>query len=327
MELRTIARQDGEPATILDRLSRSWLTRAAVRNPEYVEDPAPAFDPALHDFPPALLPFRAHPDYAGLDEATQRRVQALAWISWNRRVVDTEEAVVCRALAALLGGHTDLRLTGAARMTIRQTLLDEYFHSQIHEVAAALTARQRQLAPELVARLARPGYSHRSYRAAAAELREAWEKDVALLVWAVVGELSIYEFLTLVSDDPMVQLGSRSLLRLHERDEAAHATVVAHALREHFHELTAPQRACFARCLPLAIHSLSQQDWSVWTDVLELAGVPRARQIVDDVEHDRGVPDQLPLLRGFDRVIAFCADVGLEPPPTELEPGQARYVR
>jgi hypothetical protein len=327
MDHRPAPRPDSEPKAILERLSSSWLTRAAVRNTQYVEDPEPAFDPQLYDFPPALLPFRAHPAYLMLDEPVQRRVQALAWISWNRRVVDTEEMVVCKALAALLNGQTDLSLKGPARVTIRQTLLDEYFHSHIHEVAARITARERQLAPALIDRLSRPGYSHRSYRATAARMTESWEKDVALLTWAVVGELSIYEFLTLVSDDPMIQPGSRALLRLHERDEAAHATVVAHALGEHFHELGEPQRACFVRCLPLAMHSLSQQDWSVWCDVLELAGVANARDIVADVEHDRGVPDQLPLLRGYQRVTSFCEDVGIELPAAALEPEAARYVR
>ncbi|WP_258196714.1 diiron oxygenase [Nocardia farcinica] len=58
----------------------------------------------------------------------------------------------------------------------------------------------------------------------------------ARLTWAVVGELSIYEFLTIVSDDETIQPGSRQLLELHERDEAAHASIVAQVMRGHFHE-------------------------------------------------------------------------------------------
>jgi hypothetical protein len=109
------------------------------------------------------------------------------------------------------------------------------------------------------------------------------------------------------------------LLELHERDEAAHASVVAQALGEHFHELSTRQRDCLARCLPLAMHSLSQQDWLVWGDVLEVAGVDGARAIVKDTENDRTVPDQLPLLRSYERIESFCQDVGIVLPVEEQE--------
>lgn len=54
---------------------------------------------------------------------------------------------------------------------------------------------------------------------------ESWEKDIAGLAWVVVGELSIYEFLNIISSDDSIQPSSRTFLRLHEIDEAVHATL------------------------------------------------------------------------------------------------------
>ncbi|WP_028479888.1 diiron oxygenase [Nocardia sp. CNY236] len=259
-------------SSVLDRLCKTWLTRAAVRNPNYDDESAARFVPELHDFPPELLPFNDHPTYVALDEPIHRRVQALAWVAWNRRVVETEELVVCRALLALMNGETD------------------------------------------IARLRRPGHSYRSLLAATADSREAWESDIARLTWAVVGELSIYEFLTIVSNDERIQPGARVLLELHERDEAAHASLIAQVMRGHFHELGTQQRARFVDFLPHAMTSLSQQDWVVWKDVLELAGVDQAAAIVADVENAPDVADHVPLLRSYQRIASLCHDVDIDLP-------------
>lgn len=300
--------------SLLERLCASWVDRAAVRNPDYHDGLGERFIPELYDFPPGLLPFKNHPAYLALDEPVHRRVQSLAWLAWNRRVVDTEELVVCKALIALMSGGTDIRLTGASRSAIRYTFLDEAFHSHMHEVAIGVIVRERGLPLELVDQLRRPGYSYRSLLAATKDMSERWETDIAHLTWAVVGELSIYEFLTIVSSDESIQPGSRELLTLHERDEAAHASIVAQVLREHFHALGRAQRACFVSCLPHAMTSLSQQDWAVWRDVLELAGVEKAAAIVADTEHDADVPNQLPLLRSYRRITSLCEELDIELP-------------
>ncbi|WP_437931893.1 diiron oxygenase [Sorangium sp. So ce291] len=300
--------------SIVDRICRNWSTMSTVRNGEFVEVPEPSFDPEMHDFPRQLLPFRNHPEYASLDESVHRRIESFAWVSWNKRVVDTEERVVSPALAALMSGGTDIRLKGSARMAIRQALVDEYFHSHMHDVAVGITARGRDLPVELTDRLNRPACVYRSYAKTAERLESSWEKDLARLAWCVVGELSIYEFLGRVSEDETIQPSSRTLLKLHERDEAAHASLVAQVMRDHFSQFSTKQRDAFINYLPLAMDGFSQEDWLVWQDILEVAGVASAKQIVSDVQNDRCVPGHLPLLRSFKRVEDFCNDLGFELP-------------
>ena len=302
---------------VVERLSRSWSKRATVRNGEFIEVPEPIFDPDKYDFPPQLIPFKNHPDYVALDRAIKLQVETLSWIAWNKRVIDTEELVISPGLIALMNGGIDLCVTGTDRTAIRQTLVDEYFHSHMHEVAIGVTIRGRNLSAQLVDQLNRPAWVYRSYAMAAEGMEERWEKDVARLAWCVVGELSIYEFLGQVSRNPMIQPASSTLLRLHEQDEAAHASIVAQIMRDHFHEFREEQKNCFVKCLPLAMNGFAHEDWLMWQDILELAGVESARKIISEVQSDSSIPNQLSLMRSFQRVEDFCSDLGLDIPTSE----------
>lgn len=298
--------------TIVDRICRNWSTKSAVRTGEFTEVPEPFFEKEKRDFPSRLIPFSSHPLYRELGEPVHRQVEALAWVSWNKRVVDTEELVVSPALVALMSGSTDIALKGTSRMAIRQTLVDEYFHSHMHDIAVGLTLRGRGIPEGVADRLNRPACVYRSYLETAEDMEHNWEKDLARLAWCVVGELSIYEFLTIVSSDETIQPASRTLLRLHERDEASHASLIAQVMRAHFHELSDEQKECFSRCIPKAIRGFSQEDWLVWKDILDVAEVDSATKIIEDTKQNRDVPDSLPLTRSFLRISDFCRDVGID---------------
>lgn len=297
---------------VVDHLCRSWSTRATVRSGEFVEVPEPIFDIEMRDFPPQLLPFSNNLSYTKLNTKLQRRVESLAWIAWNKRVIDTEELVISPGLITLMNGTTDLSVTGTDRTAIRQTLVDEYFHSHMHEIAIGITVRGRDISTELIDQLNRPALVYRSYASAAKGMKENWEKDVARLAWCIVGELSIYEFLGSVSGDPLIQPSSSTLLRLHEQDEAAHASLIAQIMRNCFHEFGERQRSCFVKCLPLAMDGFRQEDWLMWQDILEISGVKNAQAIISDTRGDSSIPNQLSLLRSFQRVKSFCSDVGID---------------
>ena len=297
--------------SVVDRICRNWSTKSAVRSGEFKEVPEPFFDIGKRDFSSRLLPFNNHPDYISLGEKAHRYIETLAWISWNKRVVDTEELVVTPALASLMNGATDINLQGSSKMVIRQAIVDEYFHSHMHDIAVGLTVRGRNISEDIVDQLNRPACVYRSYLATANKFEHEWEKNIARLAWCLVGELSIYEFLTIVSSDESIQPASRTLLRLHERDEASHASLMAQVMKDHFYQLGEKQKQCFVECLPAAVRGFSQEDWLVWEDILKLAQIDGYRKIISDVKANNNVPDMLPLTRSFQRISDFCRDVGI----------------
>lgn len=293
------------------KLCGNWSQRAAVRSPKWSESPLPEFDAEKKDYPTELLPFCHHPEYVKLDEATRQRVESLAWIVFNKRVVDTEELVVSPALMAMLEGDTDLNLTGNDRAAIRQTLIDELFHTHMHEVAVGMTVRGRNIPADVIDSLNRPACNYRSLQEELAIRNEPWEKDIARIAWVIVGELSIFEFLALVSSYKTIQPASRNLLRLHEVDEAAHSSVIAEVMVRHFDDLNSHQQKLLGECLPRAMRGIAQQDWLVWQDVLELAGVSAAEKIIEDMQNDSNTKNEIPLKRSYQRIHNLCEEVGL----------------
>lgn len=302
------ATQDGYPRDTIERLTASWATRSTVRCGAF--DEALSLRPVdeLSDFPPALIPFASHPDYECQDDRLHRKAEALAWVAWNRRVVDNEELIVAPALASLLSGTSGLTLHGIDGLAVRQIVVDEYFHSYMHEHAMAATRRRFDLSP---ATLQRRTYSYRSYLAAAEGFGPGWQAEVALLAWMVVVELSINEYISIISRSSEIPEVNRRILLLHERDEGAHSVLVAEIARRQFARLDPKSRACFTACIPLAVAAFAKEDWQVWEDVLREAGIDRASSIVCEVQRDWETATQPRFFRSFGAVVDLTEELDL----------------
>ncbi|ROS05524.1 para-aminobenzoate N-oxygenase AurF [Sinobacterium caligoides] len=288
-----------------------WKNKSIVRSGRFKESPDELFDENLTDYPDNLLPFIGHPAYEALDDRIKSRIGSFAWIAWNKRVVDTEELIIGPALACLIANKTDITLKGIPKMAIRQAIVDEYFHSHMHDIAVGITIENRSLSQEDVEQLDKPALLYRRYQEVASDLPEQWQKDIALLVWCVIGELSIYEFLTFVSKDETVQPASRSLVGLHERDEAVHASLIQAVMEDNYQYLSEEQKSCFEACLPYGLSAFSAVDWVIWQDVLRISGVKDSEQIIKDVINDSSISNTIPLNRSFVRIKRFCENVGI----------------
>ncbi|MCU4677553.1 diiron oxygenase [Catenovulum sp. 2E275] len=297
---------------LLNTLTKNWQFKSTIRSGKFSETPAELFDPELKDYPERLLPFIGHPEYERLDEQTKQTVNSISWIAWNKRVVDTEELIVSPALSLLLTGDLELKLSGNYRGAIRQAIVDEYFHSHMHEITVQLTLDNRGIPIEQASKLTRQALLYREYKALAAQYSEQWQTNLILLIWCVVGELSIYEFLTFVSKDESIQPASRSLVSLHERDEAVHASVIEEVLVDNFDQFSREYTDFIEEILPQAVQAFSTVDWLVWEDVLSISGVSKAKEIIRDISTDLAISSSIPLNRSFIRIKRFCEKVGIE---------------
>lgn len=305
----------------VDRLTKSWADRAAVRSPKWTDGPVPKFDLSMRDFPEGLLPFCEHPSYCSLPMETKFLVETFAWVAWNKRVVDTEELLVAPALHELLSGVMGIDLFGHERAAIRQTIIDEYFHSHMHEVAVGVTLEGRRIPMDAIKRFDKPSGCVRTCREFVANIAEPWKRSIAQLAWVIVGELSIYEFLGLVSQDTTIQPFSRRMLELHERDEGAHAFVIADVIRNRFLDFSRPQRSFLLECLPIAMQAFSETDWQVWRQVLLAAEVEKANAIISDMEKGvKRASDSGQLLRSYSNIERLSAEL------TALESELVRYA-
>ncbi|GAA3693899.1 diiron oxygenase [Streptomyces iranensis] len=293
------------PST-LKRLVAAWPRRATIRTDmaSFMESGLP--DSGQTDYPVHLIPFVEHPRFLEASEGSRRLVNTLAWQAYNARVIAAEEYVANPTFEMLTRGV----FPGVDRYEVKEALqqshIDEVWHTYMHMTAMQRTKEARKLTKE-------PDYSHpvtnRRLFKLTAERSEKWERDILFLVWTVVGELHINNFLELLARDKTIQPMHSLVARLHARDEAAHGPIVADVMKDVFVHLNKEQRELFIRTLPDAIIALGAQDYGIWSDILQFAEIPGATEILADTHRQ---PDTDMMLTDFSTVERLIRELEIE---------------
>ncbi|WP_219825979.1 diiron oxygenase [Nonomuraea typhae] len=293
------------PST-LRRIVAAWPRRATIRT-----DMAGFMEPApyaedLDDYPAHLIPFGGHPRFAEAPEAKRRLVNTLAWQAFNARVIAAEEHVANPTFEMLAHGVFPGVDRYEVKEAIQQSHIDEVWHTYMHMTAMKRTEEARGLTTE-------PDYSHpvtnRRLHRLSAERSEKWERDLLFLLWTVVGEVSINNFLELLARDRTIQPMHALVARLHARDEAAHGPILAEVMKDVFVHLNKEQRELFIRTLPEAIVAFGAEDYKLWPEILSFAGVGHADEIIADT---RRSSDSELLLTDFSTVERLVCDLEIE---------------
>jgi len=300
---------DSEPhvgPSTLKRIVAAWPRRATIRTDMIsFMDPGP-LSSDLIDYPAHLIPFAQHPRFLDVSVETRQLVNTLAWQSYNARVIAAEEYVANPTFEMLTHGVFPGVERYEAREAVQQSHIDEVWHTYMHMTAMQRTKEARNLTAE-------PDYSHpitsRRLFELTAERSEKWERDMLFLVWTVVGELHINNFLELLARDKTIQPMHSLIARLHARDEAAHGPIVAEIMKDIYVHLNKEQREIFVRALPDAIKALGAQDYEIWSDILQFVGVPGVTEIINDT---RRLPGTEMMLADFSTVERLVRELGIE---------------
>lgn len=293
------------PST-LKRLVAAWPRRATIRT-DMAAFMAP--DPSvsdLTDYPVHLVPFTEHPRFLDASDESRQLVNTLAWQAYNARVIAAEEYVANPTFEMLTHGVFPGVERYEAKEAMQQAHIDEVWHTYMHMTAMQRTKETRNLTTE-------PDYSHpitnRRLFELVAERSEKWEREMLYLVWTVVGELHINNFLELLARDKTIQPMHSLVARLHARDEAAHGPIIAEVMKDVFVHLNKEQRELFIRTIPDAIIALGAQDYEIWSDILHFVGIPGVTEIVNDT---RRLPGTEMMLADFSTVERLVRDLEIE---------------
>lgn len=274
---------NSEPVTVdhdvIRSLAASWPRRATVRGERYTFTNTPYEDPALSDYPLDLVPFKDHPRFQELDADVRQKILTWGWMAYNDRTVTLEERLANPAFALIMHdafeGADDIEL----RKAVQQCLLDEHFHTYMHMVAMEDTRRFRGL-DAFKLPTARPA---RQLQESLARAESKEHQAYIGLAYGVVAELSVKEFLDLLSTDRSIQPAHRTIALLHNRDEAAHGRLLGEVAKVLWLQMNARQRGYFAAAMPDALDAFVAQDFSTWQAILEHVGVTHAEEIIQDV--------------------------------------------
>ncbi|MFM9260324.1 diiron oxygenase [Rhodococcus sp. 5A-K4] len=293
---------DPVESAIVSRLASNWARRATVKKAEPELDDL--FDSSLSDYPEALLPFAEHPTYLALRPEQKQRLQAWAWIAFNKNVMDIEKYVVNPGFDVLAEDRLGVGLGDWAAVAVNQAMVDEQYHTLMHFNASSATRRGRGWG--LPAK-ALPDVLTVRTRAQALDAAEGPRK-IALtqLAFMTVAEVSITAYLDLISDDPGVQSINRATIRLHARDEYCHASIAGELAESVCSTLDDEELRIFADSACTAMRSFASNDYGAWRSILAMEGIGSGDKMIDNLEHSTGsellVQDFSGLRTLFDRL-------------------------
>lgn len=293
------------PST-LRRLIAAWPRRATIRTDMAAFMRFETVSSDVPDYPVHLIPFAEHPRFLDAPEASRRLVNTLAWQAYNARVIAAEEHVANPTFEMLAHGVFPGINRYEAKEAVQQSHIDEVWHTYMHMTAMQRTKEARNLTLE-------PDYSHpvtnRRLFELTAQRSEKWERDILFLVWTVVGELHINNFLELLAQDKTIHPMHSLVARLHARDEAAHGPIVAELMKDVFVHLNKEQRDLFAGSVGDAIRALAAQDYELWSEILEFLRVPGAAEIIADT---RSMPGTDMMFTDFSTVERLVRELEIE---------------
>jgi hypothetical protein len=282
-------------------LGERWPRRAQAC---VYRDEGLAYDLERPDFDEALLPFARHPHWLDLGDGDRHALLAWAWLIYNRKQVELEQAVVLPACLALLSGEVPGASDDAVRTVMAQTVTDEVFHVSMIERACDVTVRARELAATGLDRSALPACNPVArMRAEMARHGAPWRKHVVQFATAVVSEVFICSYLRRLAASDVIQPLNAQVTRAHLTDELAHGSIFRGLWRNANDAMDRKQRAFFATVLPQAVAWFGQCDTAPWLPVLERTGVPGWRDLLHDCRNSTGpVADFAPLFRACDEI-------------------------
>ncbi|HEX6527854.1 MAG TPA: diiron oxygenase [Streptosporangiaceae bacterium] len=272
------------PST-LRRLAASWPGRATIRTDMERITRADNSMPGSPDYPEHLIPFAAHPLFLEAPLEQRRMVNTLAWLGFNARVIAVEDFIVNPAFDKIGSNFFPGTEGDDVKESVKQAQIDEVWHTYMHMLALKKA--------QAVAKIANhPDYIHplpsRRLHVAQSEVSETWERDLLLLLWAVVAEISVSAYLELVARDDTIQPMHALVARLHNRDESAHGSIMYDITKKIYHGMTSSQQEFFVRSFPAAITAFGAEDYEMWPDILQTARMPGAIEIVHDIQASPG---------------------------------------
>ncbi len=228
---------------------RDWYVKAGVR-----KDPRRMLDDELHTgrlyFPPALVPYAAHPLVRALNAEAQQALVARHLFQYLGFTTHFETQVVNRATERIASGRSGIDTTADTRLDAYRIYCDEGYHAlysfdvikQISD-ASGIEPVPYDFAP----------FRERLDAVGAAALPD--EPALAQLLQVVVFETLVTAILNDVPKDRRVLTVVREIVRDHARDEGWHHAFFSWLFRELWAQQPPTLRVRIARCLPELIRS------------------------------------------------------------------------
>lgn len=267
---------------ILRKMAASWPGRAAVKREELDVDAL--YDDALPDFLTDLIPFKDHPRFESAPEELKHRVLSCGWLAYNEKTIAIETKIISPACMHVIHGDIPGVTYEVCKEAMSQTFVDEAYHTLLLVNACRVTRQRRGLCALRI-----PEFTLvNNMVATQSQHPERWKKLLIQLLCATVSEVSISDYLKLLSGATTIQPLNMLTTEIHRRDEAAHTGLFKKIGQMIYLGLSGAEREFFVQNLSKPLAWFSSLELEVWRSMLQQIGFPYADQIIDDCarEHE-----------------------------------------
>jgi hypothetical protein len=261
----------------LIRINSLWEQRATVKKPEMDFDVM--YDLNLPDFPLALIPFHGHPDFLKQPEDKRIKLNAWAWLGYNKNTNDGEELVANPAFLLMSKGFFPGTEHEEVVDASLQAMIDENYHTLLHTQSSMVTKRKRNLTENI--KLPN-SYSSRQLVKMQSLYPEQWKKDLLTVLFATVSEVSINAHLDLIADSNDIQPMNKAIAIIHNKDEHAHAAVCVQIAKLMYSAMTPSQKDFFLEALPFALETYVSGDCKTFEAILKGLGFDHIDTLLND---------------------------------------------
>ncbi|WP_428262702.1 diiron oxygenase [Haliangium sp.] len=260
----------------LAKIRARWDTHAQVRGFDLPEHTA--FEPGLPDYLDELLPFHTHAAYEQASERDQHAILSCAWLLYNHKTIELEKYVLTPACLAIYDLDAPVHLDHTSREVIAQTLVDEAYHILMTHRVSGITRARRGLEAMRI-----PNSTVvRRMLALQAEHSERWQRDLILIVTAIVTEVFICGHLQKMSDATSVQPMNVLATKAHLADELVHRSVFRDVAEILHARLSAEQRRFFLDVFPKPAEWFADSNMDAWDLILDQLDFDGRREMVGD---------------------------------------------
>jgi hypothetical protein len=288
---------------VLKNVSASWPNRAAVKNDELDVDAI--YDDALPDFLIDLIPFRDHPAFIKAPEQLKQKVLSCGWLAYNEKTIAVETKVISPACMHIIHGEVPGVTHELCREVMTQTFVDEAYHTLLLVNACRVTRQRRGLE-----QLKIPQFNLiLNMQACQAQYSEYSKKMLVALVCATVSEVSISDYLKLLSSDSSIQPLNMITTEIHRKDENAHSGVFRQIGQMIYNGLSPTEREFFVQMMPKPLAWFASLELDVWQSMLKQIEFPNADSMISDCrnEHDHDLTT-----RDFSALTEMANNLGIK---------------
>ncbi len=267
---------------LLEKMAHNWHRRAQsaqVRETVETESkPEMAFDIERDDFRIDLLPFKEHPGFLSAPLELRKKALSCGWIAYNEKTVDIEAKVISPACNHIIYKEVPGVQDGISQLIASSALVDEAYHIQLVVKACRLTRQYRQLE-----HLRLPSFTLvKSMEHEKSLYTEPWQKILIQMATAIVSEVFVSDYLSLLAHDTTIQPLNRLTVYTHLRDEKAHHSIFTGLAKCMYSCLAPEQQSFFAEVLPKPVRWFADVELEVWSAMLQQINFPHAQRIIQD---------------------------------------------